>query len=210
MTINIVIDSSGFLEAETFFATFPDRASRALSLAINDTARDTLPKVREQIYAEVNYPAGYLDDPDRLSISQFASKDSLTATIKGRSRPTSLARFAPPATPVSRVRRTKKGAATPGGITVTVKPGEPKLMENTFLVPLNSGNIGFAIRLKPGEVLRNIREYHPIELSKDVFLLYGPSVDQVLQGVASDLEDEVASGMEAEFYRQFYRLQGNA
>lgn len=199
--IAITIDTSGIKDFENFLRQFPQRTSKALSIAINDTIRDVLlPAAREQIEQEVNFPAGYVND-DRLQVTQWSTPTQLRATVAGRGRATSLYRFSdlpPPGVPL-------KGRAA----TVTVHPGRPKKMGRAFAVQLNSGNVGMAIRLRPGEKLANIREYTPIELAKNVYILYGPSVDQVFQGVAIDIEPKVMEALEIEFYRQFERL-GNA
>lgn len=197
--VPIILGTSGIADFEFFLKAFPARTKKALSLAINDTMRDwVLPLAREQIAQEVNFPAGYVNE-DRLNITQFATPTRLEGRVAGRGRATSLYRFsdAPP-----------PGVNMQGRppVQVTVHPGRQKKMGRAFAVNLNSGNIGLAIRLRPGEKLQNIREFTPIELAKNVYILYGPSVDQVFQGVAVDIEPKVQEELEKEFYRQFERL----
>ena len=43
-------------------------------------------------------------------------------------------------------------------------------------------------------------------LSNNVYLLYGPSVDQVFRSVADDKTPKILSDVTAEFLRQFARL----
>lgn len=203
MAIAIQLDTSGIADFEFFLKSFPDRTKKALALAINDTMRDVvLPLARAQIEREVNFPTGYVNE-DRLKVSQFATPSRLEGKVAGRGRATSLYRFsdAPP-----------PGISMKGRppVQVTVHPGRTKKMGRAFAVPLNSGNTGLAIRLRPGEKLQNIREYTPVEIFKNVYLLYGPSVDQVFQGVAIDIEPKVMTELEKEFYRQFERLSANA
>jgi hypothetical protein len=69
----------------------------------------------------------------------------------------------------------------------------------------DSFNIGLAIRLKPGETIRNKREM--VAFSKGLYLLYGPSVGQVFDDVAIDMEPMLSDRMEDEFVRQFNRLE---
>lgn len=96
---------------------------------------------------------------------------------------------------------------------VQVHPGRIKQMPRAYIIPLRAGNqfglnTGLAIRLRPGETVRNIREYTPVEIYPDVYILYGPSVDQVFRGVTADITPEVNSALDAEFNRQFLRLLG--
>lgn len=203
--MSVFVDASGIEDLELYFDRFPQVTRRAMSRALNDTARDVAMKAaRRDITAQVAFPEGYLDLPGRLEISRFASEDNLEVVITARDRPTSLARFAPSGTPV-----VKKGRNPPGaGITVTVKPGQPQHFASGFLVGLKNGNIGFAIRLGPGQRVRNVHTFQPIQIFKDVFLLYGPSVNQVFENVSADIAPEVTSALEAEFMRQFVVLSG--
>lgn len=196
--MSVVIDIEGVANLSEYFAAVPGIAAQALSLSLNDTARGTaLKAARRDITAQVNFPEGYLT-AERLGVTEFATPTKLRAVITGRDRPTSLARFAKVTTGV-------KGAV------VTVHPGRTRTIPRGFLVGLNrgvvaGGNVGFAIRLGKGETVRNIREFNPIEIFPDVFLLYGPSVNQVFGTVADDIKPEVASALRTEFLRQFDRL----
>lgn len=201
----MIIDASGVRDLELYFDRFPDVAREAMSIAINETARGpALQAARRDITEQVAFPEGYLDDGRRLTVTQFATPTRLEAKVTGRDRPTSLARFTPPGTPVAKPGRNPPGS----GITVTVKPGQPQHFVSGFLTGLRNGNIGFAIRLRPGETVRGVKRFQPIQLFPGVFLLYGPSVNQVFQSVADDIAPEVTSAMEAEFQRQFTRLSG--
>ena len=77
-------------------------------------------------------------------------------------------------------------------------------MDQAFLVRLKNNNIGLAVRLKPGEVLQNSEK--AVRLDNNVYLLYGPSVDQVFRSVADDKTPKILSDVTAEFLRQFARL----
>lgn len=61
-------------------------------------------------------------------------------------------------------------------------------------------NMGLAIRLKPGESLRN-KTGKLTRLAPNVYLLYGPSVDQVFRTISSEMTDEVADYLQQEFSR---------
>lgn len=204
------VTANGIPAFEHMLNSIPTITRTAMSRALNDTARDVLPVIKKQIYAEVSFPTGYLDKPDRLAIAQYATETSLVARIEARDRATSLARFAMPGTPVAR-----KGLnlRKPGGVTIVIKPGTSRTFPNAYLAELNSGNVGFAIRLKPGsDSVHGVQRYKPVELFSNqsaksgggrVFLLYGPSVDQVFQDVRVTLEPQIEAMLTNEFWRQF-------
>ena len=161
--------------------------------AINKTADQARTKSDREIRAQVAFPATYLSpSTGRLTVSQRARRGDLEARIKGRHRPTSLARFA-----------TKSGKA----VNVEVKPGLSTFLPRAFLIRLRAGsgitetkfNQGLAIRLKPGETLRNKKQ--AIRMASGLYLLYGPSVDQVFRDVAVDISPETALRLEQEFLR---------
>lgn len=182
---------------EKFFEEMPAKASTAARMAINDVAAGRgLAILRAKVQADINFPAGYLNNT--LAVTKKANDNDLTAVIQGRDRPTSLARFAPGQTP----ENTRKA-----GVRVMVKPGQSKLLQKAFLIHLRNGNIGLALRLKPGEVLHNKREVDAaVKIGNGLYLLYGPSVDQVFKWTATDSRAEIASMVAAEFLRQFARL----
>lgn len=151
--------------------------------AINSTLRKTRTAIDRDIRQQVAFKARYLGS--RLRISQFATDHSLQGTITGRDRPTSLARFA-----TSRKK---------GGARVQVAPGITKQMNRAFLMQLKGGNEGLAIRLKPGETIKNKKYMRKV--NQGLYLLYGPSVNQVFRGVAEDESDNIAVELQQEFTR---------
>lgn len=162
--------------------------------AINRTADKGRTRAARELRSQVAFPAQYVSPGGgRLVVSQRASAGSLEARIRGRHRPTSLARFAT--------------AATKEGVRVEVKPGVAKFMPRAFLIRLNQGasrtdtkfNQGLAIRLRPGETLRN--KTQAIRMASGLYLLYGPSVDQVFRTVAQDISGDVSVDLETEFLR---------
>lgn len=183
-----------------YVEAFPVKARTAARIALNDVADgEGLAMLRRDVEAEVSFPAGYLND-ERLGVTSRARDNSLAVVITGRQRATSLARFA-----------RGQSVATKGGITVTVKPGNSKPIKRGWLVNLrrgnaDGGNLGLAIRLKPGEKLQNKHDVQRIKLDDNVYLLYGPSVDQVFRDVAVDDAPAILQQVEREFFRQFFRL----
>lgn len=159
--------------------------------AINRAAARARTTSDRDMRKQIAFPARYLSS--RLQVSKKASGRSLQAVITGRDRPTSLARFASNKDPAAARRR--------GGVSVTVSPGQTRFMAGAFLMRLKGGNLGLAIRLKEGDSLRNKRQV--AKAGKGLYILYGPSVDQVFRAVA----DERAAPDAADFLeREFLRL----
>lgn len=185
----------------------PEVARKAAQFAINDTAsRKAVPMYRKLIQDEVNFPAGYVND-DRFGVTKRATDADLSATITARFRPTSLARFAP--------GQSFDGARRAGGVNVKVnKGGGAVKIGRSFFVRLRRGrdtsdgvNVGLAIRLRPGEKLRGRkRGGSGVQLAPDLYLLYGPSVDQVFRDAAVAGSAKVSSDLQREFTRQWVRL----
>lgn len=198
------VEVSAIKALESFLDAAPDITRQAASLAMNTVLpRKGMTAYKKAIRQEVGFPGGYLEEADKFGVTTFAKPNDLTAKITARQRPTSLARFA---------------SGTPGQEGVTIrgvgKPGSSTRLKRAFLVRLNQGtqltgdnyNLGVAVRV-PGGLTRGKRETgRMVTLSKDVFLLYGPSVDQVFRSVSVTETPLVLNDIETEFYRQFGRL----
>lgn len=195
-----IIGLEGYLEAA------PENTRRAASMAMNDVIGGTgLARYRRAISDQINFPQGYLND-DRFGLDQRATPNNLVTSLVARQRPTSLARFA-----------TSGAVGQRGGVSVKVKAGgSPKTFKSGFLVRLRAGtamdgNVGLAVRLKPGQTLNKKDQSNMVHLEANVVLLYGPSIDQVLNTSVAEAETpEVLDATATEFYRQFARLQGDA
>ncbi|PAL23535.1 hypothetical protein [Sphingopyxis sp. GW247-27LB] len=168
---------------------------RNLARAINTVTRNARAEAARRIRQQVAFPARYLSGENgRLSITKRANTMDLTAAITGRHRATSLARFA--TTPTS-----KRSA----GVSVQVEPGLATRMPKAFFIPLRSGNtdtlgnVGLAIRLPEGQTPS--RAYKPKLLGRNLWLLYGPSIDQVFDDVADEMSPDLAERLEVEYLR---------
>lgn len=192
MTVGVIADALS--DVARYFEQLPEIAEQAAFLAINDSADDALPEARREMSKQINFPKGYLNG-QRLGVKSRASRRKLEAVIAGRDRPTSLARFAEGATIAN-----SKGRP----LFVRVKPGKTVKLNQAFLVRLKNNNIGLAVRLKPGEVLQNSEK--AVRLDNNVYLLYGPSVDQVFRSVADDITPSIQQSVSRQFFRQFARL----
>lgn len=178
-----------------------DQISTASVRAINKIARDTRAKAAREITRQLNVPRSFVSPSQgRLAVRQQATRGKQEAIITARGRATSLARFV-------------QGSPRAGqGVTVSVKPGQSSFLRRAFLIKLRRGdsftdtkfNQGLAIRLAPGERLNN--KLQQVRLSRGLYLLYGPSVQQVFldnsgSGVANDLAEPTAKNLEDEFLR---------
>lgn len=178
----------------------PEQIVRKARQAINRTAERTRASSAREIRKQVNFPARYLSSGDngRLRISEKARGLSLQAKIAGRERPTSLARFA---------KGTPESTRRQGRVDVSVKPGTSRSIGKAFLMRLPQGanltdtqyNLGLALRLKPGETVQNKKFL--VKMGGGLYLLYGPSVNQVFREVAEDAAPDAAAFLEREFLR---------
>jgi hypothetical protein len=187
-----VVAVRGLSDLRAALADLPEDVRRSAQLAVNFTLRKTRTSASRQILDQVNFGSAYLNDKDRLAISKFATPRDLSGSILGRDRPTSLARFA---------------TASGKGVTIQVKPGSSRRSKRAFFIKLKAGsasieskfNQGLAIRLKQGEQVKNKKDM--VQIAKGLYLLYGPSVAQVFEAVASASAPVAADYLEKEFIR---------
>lgn len=198
---NFAVFAEGLAELHEIEGSVAQIRSAALK-AINKVTRDQRVKIARQIRNQVNLPARYVSPGSKgLYVSQQASRSNLEARITARGRPTSLSRFV--------IGSPKVGSA---GVYVEVAPGKARFMKRAFLLRLPQGqtltetkfNSGLAIRLRPGERLQNKTDARRV--SKGLYLLYGPSVDQVFRsrdgtGVANDAVPDIEADLSQEFLR---------
>lgn len=179
----------------------------ALVRSINRVADRTRTRVAREVRDQVNFPASYLSPSEgKLVVTGRARSDELEARISGRDRATSLARFT----------NQKIGGRRGKGVAVSVAAGgRKKTIERAFLMNLKNGNTGLAVRTNGGPPAG---AWKPREIAKNLYLLYGPSVDQTLlsatgdDGVFEDVTPETLELLEYEFSRQLdlLRSQRNA
>jgi hypothetical protein len=197
------VEVSAIKALDDFLEAAPEITRQAASLAMNTVIpRSGMTRYKHAIRSQVAFPSGYLEADDRLKVTRLSSPARLEAAIEARQRPTSLARFV------------TSGAVGQEGLAVKVSNGHTKRLKRAFMVRLRAGtalnndnfNLGLAVRL-PGGAFRNKKDQsRMVRLAKDVFLLYGPSVDQVFKAVAVSETPLVLDEIETEFYRQFGRL----
>lgn len=190
------------LEALTLFDKIPAVIERCAVRAINKTADRSRAGARRRALSQVAWPASYLNPSQGRLTTRKARRGHLEGAVSGRVRPTSLARF-------TKDKPLQPGQRPREGVKVTVKPGVARFMRGAFLIPLRSGasgelgNVGLAIRSET----QPAGAYKPKKIGKNLWLLYGPSVDQVLYsarnrgGVIEDIAPEALDGLNREFAR---------
>ncbi|ALA45449.1 hypothetical protein ADP64_000021 [Achromobacter phage phiAxp-2] len=190
----------GYADALRQIQDLDGAVSQSARQAVNRTIDWARTRSAEEIMRQVNFGKEYLTGRDgRLQVRKKARGDDLEAVLVGRQRATSLARFTDTRDPGVTRRE--------GGVRVEVKPGSEKFMKRAFLMRLRAGsqltdtkyNLGLAIRLRPGEKLANKTRIQ--QINTNLFLLYGPSVDQVFRTVAPEIAPRVESYLETEFLR---------
>lgn len=202
MTPLIIIE----FETPAFAQAQSERVETALVRALNRTAERARTTASREVRDQVAFPAAYVSPANkRLWVSQRANGTSLSATVEGRGRATSLARF-------SRQKPVAPGQRHKGGeVKVTVKPGVTKSISRAFLIRLNNDNIGLAVRT---DGRSPAGAYRPKEIGKNLWLLYGPSVDQALiaasdgDGIFAQMSEQNLDILEAEYNRQMDLLEG--
>lgn len=183
----------------------PPQISLAAVQAINKTADSTRTDSARRILSQINFPESYLNPGSkRLFVSRLATRGKPEAAITARRRPTSLARFV-----------TGTLADKQVGVQVKVKKnGKTETLRRAFVVRLRGdadtkGNFGLAVRLPKGESLRGRNT--AVRMANGLYLLYGPSVQQVFldnegEGVAQDVSPIAAEKLADEFQRIFDRI----
>lgn len=202
------ITALNLIDITDYLANQPEVTRRSARIAINQvTARNVVPDARKAMREEVNFPSGYLENPDRFGQTKKATDADLTAIVTARHRPTSLARFS---------SNSFEGARRTGQVSVAVNRGGARRLNRAFFVRLRRGgdtadgfNLGLAVRLKPGERLKGRKKGNAgVELAPGLFLLYGPSVDQVFRQVSVAESPKIADKLTKEFLRQYIRNSG--
>lgn len=203
---------SQFLGLDNFseyLRQYGPKATEAAQYAVNDAAdfarRLGVVEIRKQVNLKARYLTGGGNQKARLAVTRRARSSDLEAIVTGRDRPTSLARYSPSAKTVGRRRtpiRVKVSASGAGG---TFKNAFfMRLPRGSAAVTEENSNLGLAVRLKPGERVRNKREMVPF--GGGLYLLYGPSVGQVYRSVSVDTLDRVNDQLQDRFAHQINRL----
>lgn len=190
-------------------AGIPETVDRASAFAINEAVTfgqaESSRRIREQVAFKASY-IGSSDDPNaRLRVSKKARVGDLEGVIAGRMRPTSLAQFMTGAKlgkgGYARVKVSARGAARriPNAFPM-------KLRRGTGVYDPENANVGLAVRLQDGKLPGGMNKKQMVQVSGNLYLLYGPSVDQVFRDVRVEVQAPVGDVLESSFLRNFGRL----
>lgn len=197
---------SGLDRLADYYRRYPQLAERAGTLATNDTAAHALALARRAVRTDANLTASYINDPDKLRIAKRAGRVSGEAVVLANARPISLARYA-----------VGGNFGRQQGVTVRVKRGgASKRLRQAFLLPLRRGNQdvdvgagvynrGLALRLPPGQTIRNKRVAKKLKGGGNTYLLYGPSVHQIFRQSLPKISGDAADYFERRFLYQISR-----
>jgi len=195
--VTVSVLARGLKDIERYFEQLPEVAEKSIVLAINDvSSKKGMTLIRKTMRAQISFPKGYLEK-GRLAVFRKAYKGRPEATIRGRDRATSLARFALPGQAPGQKRKF--------GTRVQVQPGAVRNMKRSFLIKLKNNNVGLAMRFPAGQAPEKSQAAVPLGTS-GLWLFYGPSVEQVFRDVAEEVKPAIGDMIEAEFYRQFARM----
>lgn len=177
---------------------------KSVRMALSSATRYARSQSSKEIRDEIRFPASYLNSGRLRSNGVRRIGGVHEGSIVARGRATSLARFG-----VSNLA----GRPGTGPASFKVKTyGSTKTIRRAFLIPLRSGNVGIAYRLKPGQLHAPGKRSSASVFThtkrdgrrEDLDILYGPSVDQVFRSVS----EKVAPDALREVEREFLRLMG--
>lgn len=196
----IRISSAGIQGLASFVARQPEIAAQAAKMAVGDTAEWGRNLSKRMMVAEVNLPDDALATK-RFRISQRPTAANPEAVISADNNPLGLSRFVvgpkAPGTPHPKVR------IKVGGATKSFSSADRK-GTYSFLIPTPNGanGVGLAIRTK-----RPLEKSHAArKIGRDLYLLSGPSVNQMFGQLLPAVVPRIEAKLQAEFARQYERL----
>lgn len=196
----IRISSAGIQGLAEFVARTPEVAAEAAKLAVGDAAEWGRNLSKREMVSAVNLPADALAGR-RFRISQRPTTANPEAVISADNNPLGLSRFV--------VSQKARGAAHPkvrilvGGATESFSDPDIK-GSYSFLIPTPGGADGVGLALRTKEPLRNSRAARKI--GRDLYLLSGPSVNQMFGQLMPTIVPRVEAKLQTEFARQYERL----
>lgn len=196
------VELRGIDGVEAYLAAQPKRTEKAMRFAVSSATRFAYTLGRRKMQEQIAFKSSYLTSSEggspRYAIVRRPTPGNPVGVIRGRVRGTSLNRFVTSTATKKTDLRAKIKAK-----------GRTHVLKRAFRINLKNGNRGIALRLPKGQT-PTYGKGLPYGKSGDrknssLFLLYGPSVQQVFSSVAPDIAPEVADYMNREFVRQFER-----
>ena len=191
----IVVSSTGIRGLEDAIRRQPEIARKAAQFAVNDTIEWSRVRIKAGILQQVAVPADSIT-PARFGITRRAKPNALEAALSASNQGLGLIRFVTS----PRVARAKSP-------TVRIKPGGAAVkMERAFLIPTpGAKTASFALAVRAPGGLAKSRAARRIPGS-DVYILSGPSPNQLLANIAPTLLPTIQTRLQQEYARQFERL----
>lgn len=190
----LTVTGKGIEDLDRYVARLGDGANRAAVMAVNDTADWARVRIKRQMQSEVNLGETAFGK-GKFGITRRANPADLQAIVSASRQPYSLSRFktdtpefGPKAGPV-------KVRIKAGGSTVTLK--------RAFYLRAPNGAVGIAVRSK--QPLDNSRGARRVK-GTDIYVLFGPSPDQLMRRLAPDSVPAVENYLNREFSRQIVRV----
>lgn len=203
------VTTEGLADLEKDFAEFPKKAALAGRIAVNYAADKFARRSSDDIQKNLRLGSKAIYNASNQKRSgirvEKAKLDNLTAIVSASSEPLPLGKFATNA-PRGRIRR----GLSP---VVAVKPNANVTMAGAFYVRVKNGTVLIAVRLKPGDSLRNKTSGRTYPLRKNdpsVVTMYGPSVDQAFKRNIDSFVPQIDNDIRIEFTRQLNRLLTDA
>lgn len=187
MTVEIKIDMAGVIDLSDSIGKLPAEMSSHVVTAVNSIAQSAYETGKRMIVSQVNLSRDKVDSKMRIDL---ASESYPTAIITANGRGTLLSNFG--AKQLTKPSARSKSGVKNAGVSVNIKPsGAPGVIERGFFMRLKTnGAIGVFARDQAGRV--RIR--------------YGPSVDQVFQGVAKDISPQVEIDLQNELLSELDKI----
>lgn len=178
MTIRVELQGRQALKR---LQALPERVRKVAASATNRALRSVRAELVRQVRQQAALPAGYVRE--QYTIKPAASAD-LDGAINARKRGILLTRF--PHRQLflpreeGRARRGRSERKVKRGVSVTVKPGSPKVMRGGFLLGLRAGSAasgrqGIAVRVGKGR--------------SAIRVLHGPSPSQMFEQLLPALRE---------------------
>jgi len=190
----ITVSSGGIRGLEEAIKRFPQAAAEASKLAVNDTIDFARANIRKAIVDQIAVPPDAIT-PARFGVTRRATQNKLEAVLSASNQPLGLVRFA---------RGEKVSGKT--GVQVQVKKGgEIRTLKNAFFLPTPGAPGSFALAVRAPGGLSNSRGAYRVK-GTDIYLLSGPSPNQLLANIAPKLLTTIQTRLNREFTRQYARL----
>ncbi len=190
----IVVSSTGIRGLEDAIRRQPEIARKAAQFAVNDAIEWSRVHIKAGILKQVDVPADSIP-PARFGITRRAKPGALEATLSASNQGLGLIRFVTS----PRVARAKSP-------TVRIKPGGAEVkLDRAFLIPTPKAPGSFALAVRAPGGLSKSRAARRIPGS-DVYILSGPSPNQLLANIAPTLLPEIELRLQREYARQFERF----